>query len=446
MLAPFIICFREGIEIFLVIIPLVVYFNKNKMFEMSKSVALGGILGGFTAAIIGSIIFSQAALLNGPAGELFDGILGIILAGLVLYSVVLLRKSKFLKTTPNQQFISLSKKGVFIIAAITAAIIYLLFCILKYKNSLKRLKKISFWLSFIVIAFASSFLWNGFSHGVFFSMDGLIVGLKMNARAIIIVIGFASISVELRNPVIKSVLYHRGFANLYQSLNLAFSALPFFISNISSKSKSRKGISGKTFHSIIGQAETLFYKFEKEHMLKPQVVIITGEIQQGKTTFTQNIISELKRRRIKVAGFFSIGIDENGIRNGFNLSDIETGKLIELCSDKKDEKRLRLGRFYFNPEALSLGNEILKPANIADKQLIVIDEIGPLEVKGQGWCRAIDDLTVNFTIPQLWVVRKSLVQKISRKWNIGDAYIFDIADSTTTEVVEKLSEIISKND
>ena len=28
MFAPFIICLREGIEIFLVIIPLVVYFNK----------------------------------------------------------------------------------------------------------------------------------------------------------------------------------------------------------------------------------------------------------------------------------------------------------------------------------------------------------------------------------------------------------------------------------
>jgi high-affinity Fe2+/Pb2+ permease len=44
MIAPFIICFREGIEIFLVIIPLVVYFNKNKMYEMSKSVSLGGVL------------------------------------------------------------------------------------------------------------------------------------------------------------------------------------------------------------------------------------------------------------------------------------------------------------------------------------------------------------------------------------------------------------------
>lgn len=119
MLASFIICFREGIEIFLIIIPLVIYFNKNKMYEMSKSVSLGGALGALIAGAIGSIIFSQAALLKGPAGELFDGILGIVLAGLVLYSVVLLRKNKDFNTTANQRFISLSKKGVFIIAAIT---------------------------------------------------------------------------------------------------------------------------------------------------------------------------------------------------------------------------------------------------------------------------------------------------------------------------------------
>lgn len=119
MFAPFLICFREGIEIFLVIIPLIVYFNKNKMYEMSKSVSLGGSLGAAIAVIIGSIIFSQVALLNGPSGELFDGILGIVLAGLILYSIVLLRKNKSFSTAPDQRLISLSKKGVFIIAAIT---------------------------------------------------------------------------------------------------------------------------------------------------------------------------------------------------------------------------------------------------------------------------------------------------------------------------------------
>lgn len=119
MLAPFIICFREGIEIFLVIVPLVVYFNKNKMYEMSKSISLGGAVGTIIATIIGFIIFSQATLLSGPAQELFDGVLGLILSGLIIYSVVLLRKSKAFDTTPNKRFISLSKKGVFIISAIT---------------------------------------------------------------------------------------------------------------------------------------------------------------------------------------------------------------------------------------------------------------------------------------------------------------------------------------
>lgn len=119
MFAPFLICFREGIEIFLVIIPLVVYFNKNKLYNMTKSVFIGGALGAFLAAVIASVIFSQVALLNGPAGELFDGLLGIVLAILVLYSVVLLRKSKTFNTNPDEKFISLSRKGVSIIAGIT---------------------------------------------------------------------------------------------------------------------------------------------------------------------------------------------------------------------------------------------------------------------------------------------------------------------------------------
>lgn len=119
MLTPFIICFREGIEIFILIIPLALYFNKNKMYEMSKNIMLGGIVGAASATMIGSIIFSQAALLNGPAGELFDGVLGVILSLLILYSVVLLRKTKSLSAVPNERFISLSKKGIFIISAIT---------------------------------------------------------------------------------------------------------------------------------------------------------------------------------------------------------------------------------------------------------------------------------------------------------------------------------------
>jgi nucleoside-triphosphatase THEP1 len=294
----------------------------------------------------------------------------------------------------------------------------------------------------VIITFAAAFLWNGFSNGVFFSMDGFIIGIKMNARAIIVVIGFASLSVELKNPVIKSVLYHRGFASLYQSLNLAFSALPFLLSNLSKPENSKKFISKISFHGLLSQAEILFRLFEKEHLLRPEVIIITGDIHEGKTTFVQKIVTDLGKQKIRIAGFLSIGVDEDGTRTGFNLSDIGSSRQIELCSDKKDDKRIQLKRFYFNQVALDLGNEILKQDNLSDKQLIVIDEIGPLELNDQGWSRSIENLTRSITIPQLWVVRKSLVQKISRRWNIGNVYVFDIADSTVNDVVNKIAELI----
>jgi len=373
--------------------------------------------------------------------------------------VVLNTKNQLYESTINQSYslifllINLFSIGAILflmntphfIAAIVSSITYIGFCILKYKNSLKRLKKISFWVSFMIITFAAAFLWNGFSHGAFFSMDGLIIGLKMNARAIIIVIGFASLSVELKNPVIKSLLYHKGFASLYQSLSLAFSALPFFLSNLSKSENKKKGISGISFNGLLGQAETLLSIFEKDHLLRPQVIIITGDIHQGKTTFAQKIIADLLVQNVRIAGFFSIGINENGIRTGFNLVDIESSRQIELCSDKKNEKRIKFGRYYFNPDAISFGTEILNENNLSDKQLIVIDEVGHLELNGQGWSNAIENITRSNTVPQLWIVRKSLVQKCARRWNIGNAYIFDITESSILEVENKLTEIISNS-
>lgn len=329
-------------------------------------------------------------------------------------------------------------------ASIISGLVYVGFCIYKYRNSLRRLRKISFWVSFIIITFAAAFLWNGFSQGAFFSINGLMVGLKMNARAIIIIIGFAAISVELKNPLIKSLLYHRGFASLYQSMNLAFSALPFIISTLSTQgSKKASRFSRKTLHGLLRQAEMLLNVFRKEHLQRPEVVIITGEVHNGKTTFTQKIVADLLRQNIRIAGFLSIGINENGIRTGFTLVDIGSSRQIELCSDKKNEKRLKFGRYYFNSDAISLGNEILNSNNLSDKQLIVIDEVGHLELNGQGWSNAIENITRSNTTPQLWIVRKSLVQKCTRRWNIGNAYIFDITENSIQQVENKLTEIIS---
>jgi len=184
--------------------------------------------------------------------------------------------------------------------------------------------------------------------------------------------------------------------------------------------------------------------FETEHKVKPQILIITGEIHQGKTTFTQKVVSALLEDGIKIAGFFALGTDRNGERTGFNLVSIESSEAVELCSEKEDINKVKFGKYYFNPEAICFGNGILNDENVSGKQLIVIDEIGPLELVGKGWSDTIERLTRKYSIPQLWVVRKSLVEKVSRRWSIGNAYIFDISTSTSPEVQNKLKEIMSK--
>ncbi len=330
------------------------------------------------------------------------------------------------------------------VITVLAFVTYLIFCIFAYRNSMRRFRKVSFWASFLIITFTASFLWSGFSEGTIFSYDGLMVGLKMNARAIIMILGFAAISVELRNPVIKSLLYHQGFASLYQSMNLAFSALPFLISDSSAVSN-RKKIPGISFRKLFGQAETLLTLFEKDHLRRPQIIMITGEVHEGKTTFAHSVINLLLKEKIKVSGFLAIAINENGERKGFNLYDIEKGESSNLCTVVKTENGVQTGKYYFNEEAIKKGSAILDPGNLSGTQLVVIDEIGPLELKGQGWSNAIDNLTRNMTTPQLWIVRNGIIEKITRRWNTGNIYVFNISGTRPEDVTKKIREVISLN-
>ncbi len=318
---------------------------------------------------------------------------------------------------------------------------YISFCVFHYKSSLNRFKKSSVWLQFALITLAAAFIWKGISEHNFFSPEGLKIGLKMIARAVIVIIGFATIGIELKNPLIKSVLYNKGFANLYQSLSLSFSALPGIINSLPESKNILKKPHLNSFQ-IFRQAELLLSVFESDYLGRPQVIIITGEKHQGKTTFVKHLTVNLQKQNIQIAGFLSVGSDENGERKSFSLLDIKEGKMTELCTKEINNEWLKYGPYYFNPEGIKYGNSILSTDKLSEVQLIIIDEIGPLEINGQGWSSAIEKITTGTEITQLWVVRKSLVKKFTRKWNTGNVYIFDVNESSLQEVEEKIIEII----
>jgi nucleoside-triphosphatase THEP1 len=334
----------------------------------------------------------------------------------------------------------LINKGITIFS-ILFPLLYIGFCVYNYRSSLNRFRKISLWIQFVLITVAAAFIWNGISEHKFFTYSGLIIGLKMIARAVVLIIGFAAIGIELKNPLIKTVLYNKGFANLYQSLSLSFSALPGIIDSLP-ESKNLFNKSNLKNLQIFSKAEVLLKLFENDHLRRTQVIIITGEISEGKTTFVKDLAMSLIKQNIRIAGFICPGIDENGDRKGFSIINLETSGQFQLCTKEPQEDWFKHGPFYFNPKGIEFGEEILNPVNLNEKQLVIIDEIGPVELKNKGWNNSIEKILSVSLIPQVWVVRKSIVDKIIRKWNTGNIYIFDIKKSSIKEVENKIMELI----
>ncbi len=320
--------------------------------------------------------------------------------------------------------------------AITAAFMYLVFCMLRYPAALRRLRKTAIWFQFVLIVLTSVFIWDYLKMEVPGGESGWIIGMKMVFRAILLILGFASISVELKNPLVKTVLYKKGLSNLYQAVNLAFGVLPDLIASFSSSKLAFLRPGTLSVH-LLGTAQNLIEIFKNEQNSLPVVFVLTGEVGTGKTAFAEKLVESLQIKGFVIGGFISEGIMEESIRTGFRLRDIRSAASVVLCQTTYQEDWGQTGRYYFNPEVFDFGNSILDPLHLEACDLVLIDEIGHLEVHNQGWSSAIERLSARLSTPQVWIVRKSLVHKIIRKWNVGDLYLFDI-EIDDFEEVEKM--------
>lgn len=300
---------------------------------------------------------------------------------------------------------------------------YVGYCIIHYRRSLRHLKRPMFWVQALVLTFLAVVFYNGIDSGHLFSRDGLVAGLTMNLRAVLIVVGFSAISVELRNPVVKVVLMRRGMAQLYLSLGLAFSALPVLVRQFDRPAMLLRHPVRSLMRSL-GQADALLEKFTA-HANKPKVVIITGEKHSGKTTFALDLVNYLKEKGIALGGFLAPGFFVDNRRASFDMLALATGETYPLCSIHP-RNGIRIGPFWFDEKTLQIGHQLLDPAQLGAANIIFIDEVGPLELNGDGWAAAIDKLMQQPRLTLVMVVRRSMTEQVISKWQLINTKVFDI--------------------
>jgi len=110
----------------------------------------------------------------------------------------------------------------------------------------------------------------------------------------------------------------------------------------------------------------------------------------GKTSIILKIVNSIRGAGYEVGGMVSREVKERGIRAGFELEDLKTGRKgwlahKEICSGP------RLGKYFVNIRDLeSIGVEAIENAlRSPEINLIVIDEIGPMELFSNNFIRAV---------------------------------------------------------
>jgi len=299
---------------------------------------------------------------------------------------------------------------------------------LRYKRAFRQIMRPGFWIFFALITLLTAFAFTVAQGGNISWTEGLLTGIQMNFRAAVIITGFAVLGTELYNPVIRDFFQKTAIKNLPLALELSVESLPFFIGSIPDiKSLIRKPVS--IFYNVLSQADRRLAELKGEGNTARKIFIISGPVGGGKTTFARAIIEFLKDQDIKAEGILSERVMEGSKTKGYDIIDITTGKREVFLTENEKTGKETIGKFYISPKGLERGRSILGELVTVKTGIVIIDEVGLLELQGRGWNDAIYQLLERSSNHILMTVRNKFVDDVKKKWNLPDAVIFYVPDN-----------------
>src|SRR5438309_532090 len=115
-----------------------------------------------------------------------------------------------------------------------------------------------------------------------------------------------------------------------------------------------------------------------------QRVLLTGRPGSGKTTLIKRVLNELPQH---FGGFYTEEIRDHGTRVGFKVVALEGGEAVFAHVDFKTPAHV--GKYGLDLSALeAVGVNAIREA-VQAQRLIVIDEIGPMEIRSVVFCEAL---------------------------------------------------------
>jgi nucleoside-triphosphatase THEP1 len=320
---------------------------------------------------------------------------------------------------------------------------YALFTLIRYPRVRRRFSHVRLWIEVMIVALlAGVFLGQISSAQGGWSWAGLQTGFQMAMRALFVVLGFSAISIELRNPVVGGWFLRRGLGQVSRALEIAFEALPTMTAALGEQRR----VFRHPFTSLtrmVGAAVSLIPHFQKVYAGAPDVVVLlTGSQGSGKTTLLGKVVRTLHTDGVRVGGILSPVVYDHYERTGYDVVNIPTGQRCSLCRKDPKPDAVLVGPFFFDTEVLLQINDALRSSDVDSFNVIIIDEVGPLELSGGGWAPALDHLLTEKTIPVILTVRPQLADAVCARWRLSPTMRWDTGSTDATSAADDLRRLL----
>jgi ArsR family transcriptional regulator len=173
-------------------------------------------------------------------------------------------------------------------------------------------------------------------------------------------------------------------------------------------------------------------------MSRPLILALVGSSGAGKTTLCLQMVELAKRQNVSVAGVLSLPVYREEHKVAISLLDVCTGDERVLARANDTAQGLRVGIWTFDTETLEWGQGVLRQTPTCN--LLVIDEIGPLELEQQqGLTAALERLQRTDYHVALVPMRPSLATVlIARLEGLDATKILLVLDEQTRDLTRQI--------
>ena len=133
------------------------------------------------------------------------------------------------------------------------------------------------------------------------------------------------------------------------------------------------------------------------------VIIVTGTIGIGKTTVCRKLIEIARNQGYTCGGILT----DKAADNGITIENIQSGEKETLASIDDVYHGPRTAKYFFNSKGIDFGIQAIDKG--ISSAILLIDEIGQLELRGEGFAGVPELIKAGKVKQCILVIRKELL-------------------------------------